>query len=85
MATATLTSKGQLTLPIELRTDMGLRAGSKIEFVLNDDGNWLILPKKGDIHELKGIINYTGPTISVEDMEKAALEAAGAEFRESLK
>jgi antitoxin PrlF len=85
MATATLTSKGQLTLPIELRTELGLQTGSSIEFVRNADGFWFILPKKGDIRHLKGIIHYAGPAISVEDMEEFAMKSAGAEFIEGGK
>ncbi len=40
---ATLTSKGQITLPIELRERLGLHKGDQVEFVLRDEG-WLLRP-----------------------------------------
>ena len=38
MSTATLTSKGQLTLPKKIRDQLGLSAGDKVNFVLMKDG-----------------------------------------------
>jgi antitoxin PrlF len=84
MATATLTSKGQLTLPIELRTQMGLQAGSIVEFIRDDAGAWTLMAKNGDIRELKGIVRYDGPAVSIEDMEGAAMKAATADYLKSI-
>ncbi|MCI4605520.1 AbrB/MazE/SpoVT family DNA-binding domain-containing protein, partial [Pseudomonas fluorescens] len=33
MATATLTSKGQITIPVQVRTALGLETGDRVEFV----------------------------------------------------
>jgi AbrB family looped-hinge helix DNA binding protein len=38
MSSATVTSKGQITVPKEVRDDLGLRAGSRVRFVKNDQG-----------------------------------------------
>ena len=38
MPTTTLTSKGQITIPLEVRTALGLHAGAKLDFVLDQDG-----------------------------------------------
>jgi antitoxin PrlF len=84
MATATLTSKGQLTLPIELRTQMGLQAGSIVEFIRDDAGGWTLMAKNGDIRELKGIVRYDGPAVSIEDMNVAVMEAATADYLKSI-
>jgi antitoxin PrlF len=84
MATATLTSKGQLTLPIELRTQMGLQAGSIVEFIRDDAGSWTLMAKNGDIRELKGIVRYDGPAVSIEDMNVAVMEAATADYLKSI-
>jgi antitoxin PrlF len=83
MATATLTSKGQLTLPIELRTQMGLQAGSIVEFIRDDEGAWTIQAKNGDIRDLKGFIAYDGPAVSIEDMEAAVIKAASTAYLKS--
>ena len=37
METTSVTSKGQVTIPKPLRQQLGLRRGSKVEFVLVDD------------------------------------------------
>jgi AbrB family looped-hinge helix DNA binding protein len=37
--TVTLTSKGQITLPVELRRSWNLRQGDQLDFVLADDGS----------------------------------------------
>jgi AbrB family looped-hinge helix DNA binding protein len=37
--TVTLTSKGQITLPVELRRSWNLQAGDQLDFVLADDGS----------------------------------------------
>jgi antitoxin PrlF len=84
MATATLTSKGQLTLPMELRLEMGLTQGSTVEFIQTAQGSWLIQSKTGDVRDLKGVITYSGPPVTIEQMEEAAMKAAGSDFLKSL-
>jgi AbrB family looped-hinge helix DNA binding protein len=37
METTTVTSKGQVTIPLELRKKLGIRQGSKVEFNLVGD------------------------------------------------
>lgn len=44
---ATLTSKGQITLPAELRERLGLQKGDQVEFVLRDDG-WVLKPVRDE-------------------------------------
>ena len=39
MTLATITSKGQVTVPKKFRDNLGLHAGDKIDFHLNDDGS----------------------------------------------
>lgn len=84
MSSATLTSKGQLTLPISIREKLGLHAGSKVEFIEQDDGSWKLSAKTGDIRALKGILKYQGPSISIEDMDEAMIDAAVAGYLKSV-
>jgi len=49
-----VTSKGQITLPKEIRTKLGLRQGDRVRFVIEDDGRVRLLPAKRDISELVG-------------------------------
>jgi antitoxin PrlF len=71
MATAALTSKGQITIPIEVREELGLKAGDRIEFVKSEEGKYFIQPKKGSIMNLRGMFKWTGKPVSIEEMNEA--------------
>jgi antitoxin PrlF len=71
MATAAVTSKGQITIPIEVREDLGLKAHDRIEFVKTEDGKYFIRPKKGSIMNLRGMFKWTGKPVSIEEMDEA--------------
>ncbi len=77
MATATITSKGQVTLPRQVRADLGVSAGDRIDFIRLDDGNYAIVPASHSIRSLKGVIRWSGKPVSLEEME-AAIEAKAA-------
>ncbi|GGJ78393.1 AbrB/MazE/SpoVT family DNA-binding domain-containing protein [Deinococcus aquiradiocola] len=47
-ATATLSSKGQLTLPKEVRERLGVQKGDEVEFTLDDHGIHLRPRRQGD-------------------------------------
>ena len=77
MSTATLTSKGQVTIPSKVRVSMGLDAGDRIEFIEMDDGTFTIMAATRSVKELKGMIRKPAKPVSIEDMN-AAIEAQGA-------
>jgi antitoxin PrlF len=82
MATATLTSKGQVTIPVSVRTALGLDAGSRIEFIELEKGRFAIVPVTRSIQELKGVLRKPARAVSIEDMNEAiASEAAKAARR----
>jgi antitoxin PrlF len=66
-----MTSKGQITIPIETRKRLRLVAGLKVEFVENEHGDIVLRPKTVDIRTLRGSIRYEGPPVSVEEMDRA--------------
>ncbi len=76
MSIATVTSKGQITVPVAVRNDMGLEAGSKVEFVKCDDGSYILLPVTRSLADLKGMFTWDGPTITIEQMNEAIASAA---------
>ena len=53
MPAATLTSKGQITIPLAVRTALGLHAGTRVDFVRVDDG-FKLVPLRNDASSLKG-------------------------------
>jgi antitoxin PrlF len=52
--TDTLTSKGQITIPVQVRTVLGLDAGDRIEFVELQKGQFAVIPATRSLKELKG-------------------------------
>lgn len=80
---ATLTSKGQITLPKALRDELHLKAGDKIDFERMEDGTYVLRPKTMSIDSLKGFLKdkYKGPPVSVEKMQEAILKNAGRRNR----
>ena len=77
MTTATLTSKGQVTIPLEVRQRLGLDTGDRIEFVLLADGEYAIKPAIDDVRSLKGLLRKPAKPVSVKDMN-AAIRTKGA-------
>lgn len=71
MATATVTSKGQITIPIEVRERLGIRTGTRVEFVVRDDGVVEFLPATRSIRELAGLLKDGGRPMTIEEMDEA--------------
>lgn len=71
MTTATLTSKGQVTIPLEVRQRLGLDTGDRIEFVLLAGGEYAIKPAIDDVRSLKGLLRKPAKPVSVKDMNTA--------------
>lgn len=72
MPTATVTSKGQITIPAVVREEMGLHAGDRVDFVRLDDGSFSVRPASLPVTSIKGFFGpWTGPAVSLEDMDAA--------------
>lgn len=74
MATATLTSKGQVTIPAAVRTALGLDTGSRIEFVETGEGQFAIVAATSPVQALKGVLRKPVTPVSLDDMERAIAE-----------
>ena len=59
MPAATITSKGQVTLPAEIRRKLGLRPGDRVDFVMDSSGEVRLLPKKRSLLELRTVHGLT--------------------------
>ncbi len=79
MTAATLTSKGQLTLPKDVRTAMGVGPGDRVDFVRMEDGNFAVLPATHSVKSLKGLIPKPKRPVLLEDMDKAIARGAKGE------
>jgi AbrB family looped-hinge helix DNA binding protein len=57
---ATLTSKGQTTIPKEIRESLGMKAGDRIAFTLMPDGTVVMRVKNKSITQLAGMLHKKG-------------------------
>ena len=71
MATATLTSQGQTTIPQEIRTYLGLHSGDRLEFLIDENGKVLLTPLTVDVRELKGCLPKPKKAVTIEEMNGA--------------
>jgi antitoxin PrlF len=80
MAVATLTSKGQITIPSRVRTALGLEAGDRVEFVEQEKGRFAIIAATRSVQELKGLFrDKRSKPVSIEEMNAAiARRASGS-------
>lgn len=56
MSEAKLTSKGQITIPADVRKALGLTAGERVVFTRLDDGTMLMRAKSRSLASLKGLL-----------------------------
>jgi AbrB family looped-hinge helix DNA binding protein len=85
VATATMTSKGQLTVPKEIRDRLGLAPGDKIEFVPGGDERTVLLRKRRvvELSELFGSLPTNGISLDVEGIDQAIGAAVLERFERS--
>jgi antitoxin PrlF len=69
--TSTVTSKGQVTIPQEVRKRLRIVAGTKLEFIVRENGILEVIPMFGSIRELKGAVPKPKRALSLEDMDAA--------------
>jgi AbrB family looped-hinge helix DNA binding protein len=70
MPAATLTSKGQTTIPKAVREYLRLRPGDRMEFILEENGRVVLVPAVVDVRELKGILPPPRKPVTIEKMKK---------------
>lgn len=71
MTAATLTSKGQITIPAAVREKLGLATGDRVEFVELAPGEFALRAATEDVRSLKGIVRRSPRTVSLEAMNAA--------------
>ena len=84
MPTATMTSKGQITIPIEIRKALGLDAGDKIDFFEFEKGQFAIAPRTASIRDLEGCVPRLDYVPTIEEMNEAILDAAAESYLASV-
>ena len=77
MATATITSIGLSTIPKEIRKNLNLHSGDRINFFMEKSGRVCILPATHDITALKCIITKPEKPVTVDEMKKTIRKRGG--------
>jgi len=80
MTTATLTSKGQITIPAPVRSALGVETGDRVEFVQVEPGRFELVAATQPITALKGLVKNPGKPVTIAAMN-AAIAAQGAKAR----
>ena len=82
MALATLTSKGQVTIPKAVRNSLHLLAGDKIEFVITEDKEALLRPVTRKIDDVFGRLHKPGrKRVSIDKMDAGIRQKMRATFK----
>lgn len=78
---ATVTSKGQITLPKEIRVRHGLKPGDSIEFV-EEGGRTYVQARKTRAVDLAGMLGPppSGKSLAIEDFDEAIMDAVAEEW-----
>jgi len=77
MPVATITSKGQVTIPLAVRSALHLEAGIRVEFTPNNDGSYSLRAVTRPISDLFDFFGpHHGEPMSVEGMNRAMMDGA---------
>ena len=68
---STITSKGQITIPVDVRRATGLDVGMQVEFIVNARKRVELVPRHGDIRALRGAVPAPAQAVSTEAMSAA--------------
>lgn len=74
MSTATLTSKGQITIPADVRRELNVQTGDRVEFVQVEPGRFELVAATRSVRELKGLFGKAKRTVSIEEMNRVIAE-----------
>ena len=66
-----VTTKGQVTLPVKARRRLGIRPGTKLEFVVKDNDRMEVIVISESVKSLKGMLGKPKRVVSLSEMEKA--------------
>ena len=74
MSTATITSKGQITIPAIVRAALGVEAGDRVEFVQVESGRFELFASTQPVSALKGLVRKPTTPVTVEIMNETIAE-----------
>jgi AbrB family looped-hinge helix DNA binding protein len=79
--TSTVTTKGQITLPRDVRNALALDAGDKVDFVAVE-GGFKLVPLRKDVRAVKGrFAGRVDRPVTIDEMEEAIAQSAAESAR----
>jgi AbrB family looped-hinge helix DNA binding protein len=69
--TSTVTSKGQVTIPVEARRKLRIGPGTRLQFVVREDGTMEVIPLAESVKSLKGMVPRPARKLSLDEMDEA--------------
>ena len=78
MSAATVTSKGQITIPADVRRALRVNSGDRIEFVEVEPGRFEIIAATGSVRALKGMFGRSERVVSIDEMNEAIASAGSS-------
>ena len=81
MQTSSVTTKGQVTIPVEIRRAMGLKPGDQVAFLV-EEGRTVLVRAEDKIEAAFGLVK-TDTSVSIEDMEQAIRQRATKDWVKS--
>jgi AbrB family looped-hinge helix DNA binding protein len=69
--TSTVTSKGQVTIPVEARRKLRIGPGTRLQFVVREGGTLEVIPLAESVKSLKGMVPRPLRKLSLDEMDEA--------------
>ena len=85
MPTATMTTKGQITVPRDVRLKLNLKAGDRVLFIVEDDGTARLRAVNKDISSLRGILPPPKRKATIEEIEASIAKGPVARFTRNVR
>ncbi|MEZ4269562.1 MAG: AbrB/MazE/SpoVT family DNA-binding domain-containing protein [Myxococcota bacterium] len=79
MPSATVTSKGQITIPKAVRDSVGLATGDRVSFAVRGDGVVEMVPETVELMSLFGSLKPRLKGVTLEQMEQAIAQGGAGE------
>jgi antitoxin PrlF len=78
MPVATMTSKGQITMPKTVRDQLKLQPGDRVEFMVGEDGTVTVWPVTAHVTTLKGLVPKPKRAVTLKEMQDAIERRGGS-------
>ncbi|HEV8574756.1 MAG TPA: AbrB/MazE/SpoVT family DNA-binding domain-containing protein [Dehalococcoidia bacterium] len=76
-----MTTKGQVTIPKEVRDHLGVETGDRLSFVVQEDGTVVVKPITRHVRELGGLLERSGQrSVSIDEMDEGIARRMRAKF-----